>query len=89
MFYNKRHTINQFMNNFKICRKNASIYDIDFNVCTGKTIVHLLSFIYMLPCSLHVATSRVIGVHQGPVVQSIVSLTSSLRGQLVKCLTAL
>ena len=25
---------------------------------------------------------------QGPVVQSIVSLTSSLRGQLVKCFTA-
>ena len=29
-----------------------------------------------------------IGV-QGPVVQSIVSLTSSLRGQLVKCFTTL
>ena len=27
--------------------------------------------------------------HQGPVVQSIVSLTSSLRGQLVKCFTTL
>ena len=27
------------------------------------------------------------GSHQGPVVQSIVSLTSSLRGQLVKCFT--
>ena len=26
-------------------------------------------------------------VFQGPVVQSIVSLTSSLRGQLVKCFT--
>ena len=26
---------------------------------------------------------------QGPVVQSIVSLTSSLRGQLVKCFTTL
>ena len=28
-------------------------------------------------------------VYQGPVVQSIVSLTSSLRGQLVKCFTTL
>ena len=27
--------------------------------------------------------------YQGPVVQSIVSLTSSLRGQLLKCFTAL
>ena len=27
--------------------------------------------------------------HQGPVVQSIISLTSSLRGQLVKCFTTL
>ena len=27
--------------------------------------------------------------YQGPVVQSIVSLTSSLRGQLVKCFAAL
>ena len=27
--------------------------------------------------------------HQGPVVQSIVSLTSSLRGQLVKCFMTL
>ena len=27
--------------------------------------------------------------HLGPVVQSIVSLTSSLRGQLVKCFTTL
>ena len=26
---------------------------------------------------------------QGPVVQSVVSLTSSLRGQLVKCFTTL
>ena len=29
------------------------------------------------------------GIYQGPVVQSIVSLTSSLRGQLVKCFTTL
>ena len=28
-------------------------------------------------------------IEQGPVVQSIVSLTSSLRGQLVKCFTTL
>ena len=28
-------------------------------------------------------------IHLGPVVQSIVSLTSSLRGQLVKCYTTL
>ena len=28
-------------------------------------------------------------VEQGPVVQSIVSFTSSLRGQLVKCFTTL
>ena len=28
-------------------------------------------------------------MHQGPVVQSIVSLTSSLSGQLVKCFTTL
>ena len=28
-------------------------------------------------------------IYQGPVVQSIVSLTSSLRGQLVKCFTTL
>ena len=31
----------------------------------------------------------IIGSHQGAVVQSIVSLTSSLRGQLLKCLTTL
>ena len=29
------------------------------------------------------------GLDQGPVVQSVVSLASSLRGQLVKCFTAL
>ena len=29
------------------------------------------------------------GFYQGPVVQSIVSLTSSLRGQLVKCFMTL
>ena len=29
------------------------------------------------------------GKVQGPVVQSMVSLTSSLRGQLVKCFTTL
>ena len=28
-------------------------------------------------------------IHMGPVVQSIVSLTSLLRGQLVKCFTTL
>ena len=32
---------------------------------------------------------QLLSVDQGPVVQSIVSLTSSLRGQLVKCFTTL
>ena len=32
---------------------------------------------------------RVIAIAQGPVVQSIVSLTSSLGGYLVKCFTTL
>ena len=32
-------------------------------------------------------TSRMLFAFLGPVVQSIVSLTSSLRGQLVKCFT--
>ena len=32
-------------------------------------------------------TSKSMCIYQGPVVQSIVSLTISLRGQLVKCLT--
>ena len=35
------------------------------------------------------AMSRAMTLEQGPVVQSIVSLTSSLRGQLVKCFTTL
>ena len=34
-------------------------------------------------------TLRTIVIVKGPVVQSIVSLTSSLRGQLVKCFTTL
>ena len=33
--------------------------------------------------------SKVEYLDQGPVVQSVVSLTSSLRGQLVKCFTTL
>ena len=32
------------------------------------------------------ASCYVLGVNQGPVVQSIVSLTTSLRRQLVKCM---
>ena len=35
------------------------------------------------------ATAKLLGTYQGPVVQSIVSLTSLLRGQLVKCFTTL
>ena len=34
-------------------------------------------------------TFQVYGIELGPVVQSIISLTSSLRGQLVKCFTTL
>ena len=33
--------------------------------------------------------NRLVGVYQGPVVQSVVSLTSLLRGQLVMCFTIL
>ena len=33
--------------------------------------------------------TSLLNADQGPVVQSIVSLTSSLRGQLVKCFTTL
>ena len=32
-----------------------------------------------------IGADNISNTHQGPVVQSIVSLTSSLRGQLVKC----
>ena len=37
------------------------------------------------------AQNKIISIHKipGPVVQSIVSLTSSLRGQLVKCFMTL
>ena len=43
------------------------------------------------PSCLKLTPSIVNGmlIFQGPVVQSIVSLTSSLRGQLVKCFTTL
>ena len=36
-----------------------------------------------------ISTCNIEEPHQGPVVQSIVSLKSSLRGQLVKCFTTL
>ena len=36
-----------------------------------------------------VKSSLALCQHQGPVVQSIVSLTSSLSGQLIKCFTTL
>ena len=42
-----------------------------------------------LPISLKFDGTCSINPHQGPVVQSIVSLTSSLRGQLIKCFTTL
>ena len=35
------------------------------------------------------SVASVLGKHLGPVVQSIVSLTSSLRGQLIKHFTTL
>ena len=38
----------------------------------------------------HTLTDIISGLkYQGPVVQNIVSLTSSLKGQLVKCFTTL
>ena len=37
----------------------------------------------------HICPFNCISIYQDPVVQSIVSLTSSLRGQLVKCFTTL
>ena len=39
--------------------------------------------------SVYFKQSKFIYTDLGPVVQSIVSLTSSLRGQLVKCFTTL
>ena len=42
---------------------------------------------YTIPPVTPVVQDRTMG--QGPVVQSIVSLTSSLRGQLDKCFTTL
>ena len=42
------------------------------------------------PCTLEkVLPGMILYVYQGPVVQSIVSLTSSLRRELVKCFTTL
>ena len=46
----------------------------------SKTVVDIISALG--PCNLYFTV-------QGPVVQSFVSLTSSLRGQLIKCFTAL
>ena len=39
--------------------------------------------------SLCIVSGERVSNYQGPVVQSIASLTSSLRGQLVKCFTTL
>ena len=39
--------------------------------------------------SLNMSLRSISNCNQGPVVQSIVSLTSSLTGQLVKCFTTL
>ena len=43
----------------------------------------------LLSRALDVYSEQDLSTYQGPVVQSIVSLTSSLRGQLVKCFTTL
>ena len=45
--------------------------------------------IQLIPIISNTDISKYILIYQGPVVQSIVSLTRSLRGQLVKCFTTL
>ena len=50
--------------------------------------VVLWLFLVSVFCSLKQHINTILKL-QGPVVQSIVSLTSSLRGQLVKCFTTL
>ena len=50
-------------------------------MCTASLLLGSGPLMWMLPLRLHVNKNL------GPVVQSIVSLTSSLRGQLVKCFT--
>ena len=51
--------------------------------------IHFL--LHVTTCNeAHVVVATLAQVmHLGPVVQSIVSLTSSLRGQLIKCCTTL
>ena len=49
----------------------------------------LLWFLYVTCCYVHVYIVFWQYGHNGPVVQNIVSLTSSLRGQLDKCFTTL
>ena len=44
---------------------------------------------YQSFCTIKIQKDYFLMCHSGPVVQSIVSLTSSLRGQLVKCFTTL
>ena len=52
-------------------------------------IIDIIHVIYMYLVIHYLAYFLCFDSNQGPVVQSMVRLTSSLRGQLVKCFTTL
>ena len=63
--------------NLQKTQQNRAIYTY---LHVQKTQVIPALLLIIVSCSIH-------NTEQGPVVQSIVSLTSSLRGQFVKCFT--
>ena len=79
-----------------ISKFNEFIFVCSFVVVVVCVCVYFLCVFFLCFFSCFVLFSNLSGAlsdplfhNQGPVIQSIVSLTTSLRGQLVKCFTIL
>ena len=81
----------QKQNSCKLSGLHTGIQTSSLRSTTTKWGCENLKCMGTLPCffQLYFTKEDQLLWHLGPVVQSIVSLTSSLRGQLVKCFTAL
>ena len=88
VYRGRKTTIQQLIHVLCICNLAVSMFSSN-PVTVQCWIQHKNSYFSWLGLDLVLSIAWSFGVYLGPVVQSIVSLTSSLRGQLVKYITTL
>ena len=80
--------ISKYLSCQRIQFGHSAFFQLHLSSCYFKLLISQSKFSVPRKFTLKLS-QKIILKYQGPVVQSIASLTSSLRGQLVKCFTTL